>query len=257
VPLCPGNTLVKSLAKSSWLVSVLAMFARRGLIAAVVFSTLVLVFLAATNSSAVSQFSIPPRLAQPWEQLKEKVWRPAAAHIVDDVIAPAVAIIADDTNTLPDTDSSVVLVDDPPQQIACPDPLAPEPLPASLSDEQEICKPMPARESDPFTITLCRKPSACNTGSVLIERRDSENCANLEAHSWPSRDHVEAAEIKRQWGPDAFEIQFDGPERLVLARPEYEGSCSYRYPFRLRNSGPFSVQVYWMYTVRLFFLHFM
>jgi hypothetical protein len=228
------------------------MLARRGLIAAVLLSLGVLIFLLTSNNSTVTQLRVPERLAKPWAQLKGAVWEPAKARIVDDVIAPAVAIIEGDEESVADDEGDVVLAIDEPE--VCPDPLAVSaPARPSSPDEPEICEPMPSRKSDPFTLSLCRKPGrTCNEGSVVITRRTAATCARLESSFWPSRDLEEAAKIKREWGPDAFEIQFDGPERLVLVRPEYQGDCTYRYPFQLHNAGPFTVQIYWVYTVSFF-----
>ena len=91
-----------------------------------------------------------------------------------------------------------------------------------------------------FEVTLCNDPKSCR-GSVMIR-----HAANCTEDGRLSDDPDTEAFLKRECGPDAYEVRLQGPE-LVVARAEYRGGCASVAPFELALAGVYGLTVRHLY----------
>lgn len=62
-------------------------------------------------------------------------------------------------------------------------------------------------------------------------------------------EHEVEAFIREKLGPDSFNLQVEGAERVALEIPsDYKGDCRYLYRFRLNNAGKVWLNASWTYT---------
>ncbi|KAJ3414870.1 Elongation factor 2 [Chytridiales sp. JEL 0842] len=95
-------------------------------------------------------------------------------------------------------------------------------------------------KNDTFQVELCMSSRKCGEGYFRITRKDQVICRKAfdQKLSW---DEDVDEMIKRDIGPDAFWLKFDGPERLTPTEWRHIGNCTYELPFRLTTTGLFNV----------------
>jgi hypothetical protein len=133
-------------------------------------------------------------------------------------------------------------------KVQCPTTLTREIPP--IDHARQRCTPMPS--ADPaFALSLCHDSARCNEFTLRISRTDSTSCRALE--DGPRQLSLDAdldARIRRELGPDAFEIRTDGAERWGSAEAVYEGDCSWRFDVQLRAAGLVWLEAWHSYAVR-------
>ncbi|KAJ3073604.1 hypothetical protein HDU99_001874 [Rhizoclosmatium hyalinum] len=103
------------------------------------------------------------------------------------------------------------------------------------------CHPVKIGSQD-FKVDMCQSELLCGQGYFKIERLDKNICKkDMEKElSWNKQ--VERY-FKEKIGPDAFHIQFEGPERAAFSMWSHLGNCVYKFPFRLINPGNYTVNI--------------
>ena len=100
-------------------------------------------------------------------------------------------------------------------------------------------------------VSLTYDTTVCNAFHLDFTRRDRAAC---DSQTRAALDDALDEEIKSQLGPDTIRIQLDGAERLSVQVPTSFSveTCSYRYTFRLANSGRVWVSAILLYEVMWF-----
>ncbi|KAJ3415559.1 hypothetical protein HDV05_004610 [Chytridiales sp. JEL 0842] len=99
---------------------------------------------------------------------------------------------------------------------------------------------------DRFSVQLCMSRRTCGEGYFLIKRKDVDSCRKAfeQEISWDSE--VDER-FKRDVGPDAFWLKFDGPERYTVTDWRHLGDCTYKLPFKLHTTGIFKILLVHIY----------
>ncbi|KAJ3225367.1 hypothetical protein HDU81_007961 [Chytriomyces hyalinus] len=87
----------------------------------------------------------------------------------------------------------------------------------------------------------------CGQGYFLLKRLDKAQCDKAMARSI-SWDYEFETWMKKEVGPvstisDAFVVTFSGPQRAAPSDWRHLGSCLYKHPFRLTNTGNYTVSI--------------
>ncbi|KAJ3416792.1 hypothetical protein HDV05_000166 [Chytridiales sp. JEL 0842] len=93
---------------------------------------------------------------------------------------------------------------------------------------------------DRFQVDLCQSDLTCGEGYFRITRKDQKSCRRSFAQNLSLDTEVDEM-IKRDIGPDAFWLNFDGPERHAPTDSRHLGNCTYKLPFHLSTTGMFNV----------------
>ncbi|KAI8621258.1 hypothetical protein BC830DRAFT_1095439 [Chytriomyces sp. MP71] len=125
--------------------------------------------------------------------------------------------------------------------VSCPKFEAYDKRAQTAKEFEDYCKPIPTNSKD-FKLNICQSPVLCGQGYFKIERIDKKRCAKELAMDLSWNINVERY-LKEKVGPDAFYIQFDGPERAAFGMWTHLGDCVYKHPFRLINSGAYTVKI--------------
>ncbi|GAA6038804.1 hypothetical protein JCM8097_002900 [Rhodosporidiobolus ruineniae] len=129
----------------------------------------------------------------------------------------------------------------------CPDPRLPRPNPPNI---RQFSKPVPLPAASPdFSLSLSYSTTTCNSFVLLISRTDIARCREMERTVNPASDDPTVESwIRTKMGPDSFNVQLEGAERVAVEIPsEYRGDCRYLYRFRLNNAGKVWMNVTWTY----------
>ncbi|KAI8615158.1 hypothetical protein BC830DRAFT_1168843 [Chytriomyces sp. MP71] len=100
---------------------------------------------------------------------------------------------------------------------------------------------LPGSRTD-FVVRLCQSALLCGQGYFTIERTDKDRCAREIAMDLSWNSNVQRY-LKDHVGPDAFYLEFNGPERASFSMWSHLGNCTYKHPFRLINPGIYTVSV--------------
>ncbi|GAA6008319.1 hypothetical protein JCM10207_000084 [Rhodosporidiobolus poonsookiae] len=119
----------------------------------------------------------------------------------------------------------------------CPDPRLPRP--SALVDPRHFSPPLSLPSISPdFSLSIRYSTTVCNAFELTISRTDADKCATAEALHPASDDAELEAWMKDRLGPDGFNVQIEGAERLAKDVPDrYREGCSYEFQFRLNNAG--------------------
>ncbi|KAJ3221427.1 hypothetical protein HDU81_010645, partial [Chytriomyces hyalinus] len=94
-----------------------------------------------------------------------------------------------------------------------------------------------------FNTTMCTSQRFCGQGYMIVERLDKQSC-DAAFNQTISADAGFDQYVKDQVGPDSFYLVFTGNERNAPATWKHLGNCAYKIPFRLTNSGSYSVKLF-------------
>ncbi|KAJ3009853.1 UNVERIFIED_CONTAM: hypothetical protein HDU68_002462 [Siphonaria sp. JEL0065] len=108
-------------------------------------------------------------------------------------------------------------------------------------DFSNNCKRMDSILPD-FSVSLCTSKYFCGQGYFLVSRINNEVCATQFNQTLSLNENVDSY-FKRQLGPDAFHVIFEGPEKASPSMWKHLGDCSYKLPYRLVNPGRYTVQL--------------
>lgn len=128
--------------------------------------------------------------------------------------------------------------------------------PPPIDHGKQTCTSMPSVDSK-FALELCHEPAKCNSFTLRVRRKHQQYCKSIEsAERKVSPDPELDAWIRRNLGPDTFEIRTDGAERVAGQAAVYEGDCRWRFDVQLRNAGPVWLSAWHTYEVRWLKLSF-
>ncbi|ORY48572.1 hypothetical protein BCR33DRAFT_38884 [Rhizoclosmatium globosum] len=109
------------------------------------------------------------------------------------------------------------------------------------NDNELVCEDLP--QTTNFTIKLCKSKEHCGTGLFALQHRDPRYCANVLANERISPNRRLEQYYKTAFGPDAFQLLLDGPQRETPPLWSHKGDCLYTLPFRLINPGTYTASL--------------
>jgi hypothetical protein len=133
--------------------------------------------------------------------------------------------------------------------LICPSPSTGRPIDAFSSSSSFSTFTALNSTSSAFDLSLSYSTKHCNAFKLRISRKDRSVC------SAPSpalnEDDETTAFVKQELGPDTFQLQIDGAERLVVDNPARFNAvkCEYEFDVALANSGVVWLQVTHLYEV--------
>lgn len=145
----------------------------------------------------------------------------------------------------------------------CPDPFKAPAHPLqdpSKTFDATLCQDLEASSPD-FKVSACppvqpasatATPVPCNAFFLVVERTDVGTCE--AAYNEPISSYKKDADaLKRETGPDTFQVLISGSERYSVSRhvgyDNLNAPCRYVYPVQLSNAGPFTLQVLHVYDL--------
>ncbi|KAI8621247.1 hypothetical protein BC830DRAFT_297069 [Chytriomyces sp. MP71] len=106
---------------------------------------------------------------------------------------------------------------------------------------EDNCVSVPASGGD-FKVDMCQSKVLCGQGYFKIERTDKKRCEKEMRMELSWNKNLDRY-LKEEVGPDAFYVEFNGPERAVFPMWTHLGDCVYKHPFRLINPGAYTVSI--------------
>lgn len=133
--------------------------------------------------------------------------------------------------------------------LICPSPFTGRPTDAFSSSSTFSHHQQLNTTSSAFHLSLSHSTSHCNVFRLRISRLDKSTCSAAVPEL--NEDDATTEYVKGRLGPDTFQVQVDGAERLVLDEPaRFDGEkCEYEYEVALVNAGAVWLQVTHFYEV--------
>ncbi|GAA6025013.1 hypothetical protein JCM10207_004764 [Rhodosporidiobolus poonsookiae] len=125
----------------------------------------------------------------------------------------------------------------------CPSPSSGRPA-GAFDDLSSFSPFIPLDSPNPaFNLSLSYSHSRCNTFRLRIARQDRSACRALLPDLHEDKGTTDF--VQHSLGPDTFQLQTDGAERLVVDDPTRfdPESCSYEFDVALANAGAVWLQV--------------